>query len=190
MKRSDNRRRRLLRWLPALLLLLLASGPQGAQAQSQPSPQPPPLDSVSAPGILINEILAHTDPPQVDTVEFYNPTGAPISMAGWWFADGTQADDRVVLPATAIVPPGGYWLLELPEGTKPRLSEMGEKVTLTALDSNGAPTGYSDSVKFGASPNGVSLGRVVTSDGRDSLPAANAGDARQPATQGRASAPW
>ncbi len=161
-----------------LLALLLLAGGAGHSAAQSPAP-----DALHATGVVINEILAHTDPPQVDTVEFYNPTGAPISMAGWWFSDGPKVEDRVVLPAGAVVPPNGYWLLELPEGSTPRLSEMGEKVTLTATDANGAPTGYIDSVTFGASPNGVSLGRLVTSDGllhfplqvRNTLGAANAG---------------
>ena len=161
-----------------LLALLLLVGGAGHSAAQSPAP-----DALHATGVVINEILAHTDEPQVDTVEFYNPTGAPISMAGWWFSDGSKVEDRVVLPADAVVPPNGYWMLKLPEGSTPRLSEMGEKVTLTATDANGAPTGNTESVTFGASPNGVSLGRLVTSDGlahfplqvRNTLGAANAG---------------
>lgn len=150
--------RRAVNIVLAMLLFLLLSACATGRSEAQTDAAAP--DASNAPGVLINELLTHTDPPQVDSVEFYNPTNAPISMAGWWFSDGPDDTDRVVLPAEAVVPPNGFWVLELPEDQTPRLSEMGEMVTLTAVDGNGTPAGYSDIAEFGASPNGVSLGRV------------------------------
>ncbi len=36
-------------------------------------------------GIVVNEVLAHADPPvsQTDSIELYNPTAAPINISGW-----------------------------------------------------------------------------------------------------------
>jgi hypothetical protein len=164
MKRNVKRGALMPALLLALLLTLLSVtiGAGRSAAQSPDAPNAP-----LATGVLINEILAHTDEPQVDSVEFYNPTNAPINMVGWWFTDDTAVPDRMVLPATAVVPARGYFVLELPAPPAGpfALSEMGEGVLLTAIGSNGVSSGYTDSVDFGASPNGVSLGRVVTSDG-------------------------
>ncbi len=167
MKPSDKVRRTHARTrnglFAALLYLLLAACATG-RSEAQGSPSPDAANAINAPGVIINEILAHTDDPQVDSVEFYNPTATPITMAGWWFADGDKPGDRMILGANAIVPARGFWVLELPEGGM-RLKEMGETITLTAIGNGGVPTGYTDSATFLASPNGVSLGRVQINDG-------------------------
>jgi hypothetical protein len=159
MKRNVKTGALLLALLLALMSVIIGAGRSAAQSPDAP-------DAPLATGVLINEILAHTDEPQVDAVEFYNPTNAPINMVGWWFTDDTAVPNRMVLPATAVVPARGYYVLELPAPPVGpfALKETGEGVLLTAIGSNGVSSGYTDSVDFGASPNGVSLGRVVTSD--------------------------
>jgi hypothetical protein len=117
--------------------------------------------------VVINEILAHTDPPQVDSVELYNPNDQPVAVGGWCLSD--DADDPCpaggILGDGTAVPARGYLVLAV-EPLGFRLSENGETLTLTAR-SGGQPTGYVHHVAFGPSPNGVSFGRVLTSDGRE-----------------------
>ncbi len=155
-----NRRNRgsAARLLLALLVVAVVTACAAGRSEAQTAQSAP--DAGNASGVLINELLTHTDPPQVDSVEFYNPTGAAISMAGWWFSDDSKTPDRLTLGADAVVPAQGFWLLELPKPPDGpfELSEMGEEAVLTAVNGNGVPTGYSHSVTFGVAPNGVSLG--------------------------------
>ncbi|RMG88861.1 MAG: hypothetical protein D6712_02810, partial [Chloroflexi bacterium] len=44
-----------------------------------------------------------------DRLELYNPTGSPISVAGWYISDG---DDVAILNAGLTVPAGGYLIIE------------------------------------------------------------------------------
>ena len=37
--------------------------------------------------ILINEILAHTDVPVLDTIELYNPTDQIVDISHWYLTD-------------------------------------------------------------------------------------------------------
>jgi hypothetical protein len=140
----------------------------------------------SFPGVVINEALTHTDPPEFDTIELYNPTASPASIGGWFLTDNHSQPAKYCIPAGAIVPPGGYVALDEREfnvGSNAfSLSSLGEEVYLFSGDGTNI-TGYRHGFKFGAQVNGVSFGRYVTSDGLEhfvtqkanTLGAANAG---------------
>ena len=40
--------------------------------------------------IVVNEVLSHTDLPQVDSIELLNTTGADIDIGGWYISDSTN----------------------------------------------------------------------------------------------------
>lgn len=132
----------------------------------------PPAGSV-----VINEVMSHSHGIAPDWIELYNTTGGPIDISGWYLsdndlpltkyriADGTiiDADDYIVFyedvnfgvssgdPGSAV----GFGL-----------SENGESVYLSfGLD--GQLAGLCDERDFGASENGVSFGRYVTSIGTE-----------------------
>ncbi|NQU22377.1 MAG: lamin tail domain-containing protein, partial [Candidatus Nealsonbacteria bacterium] len=44
----------------------------------------PDADSQAHLGVVINEVLSHTDFPDVDSIELFNPTGLPVEVAGWY----------------------------------------------------------------------------------------------------------
>ena len=124
------------------------------------------------PPVLINEVLAHTDPPQVDSVELYNASGAAVDVGAWCFSDSPNNDPcRYRLPANTTIPAGGFLVLTRDDFDF-GLSETGETIVLTA--DAGPFAGAKHEVRFGASDNGVSMGRVVTSDGREHFPQAQA----------------
>lgn len=152
----------------ALLLLLLGGG-TAAKAQT-PAPAAPavPGGEVATTPVLINEILAHTDPPLVDSVELFNRLPTPVALGGWCLSDDSDAPCKLCLADALTVPPFGYLVLGGAE-LGFNLSEMGEELLL----SQGVactPTGPQHLVRFDASPNGVSLGRVVTSNGGSFFP--------------------
>ncbi len=69
-------------------------------------------DSVTSPvHLVINEVMYDPDGPGNDAsdewIELYNPTGQPVSLAGWSLADAASADP---LPA-AVIEPHGFAIL-------------------------------------------------------------------------------
>jgi len=123
--------------------------------------------------IYINEVLAHTDEPQVDTLELYNPGTSGVNLTGWCISDDKDDVRKYCIPTPSgnaqqpVIAAGGYFLLTSAD-LGFAFSEFGEEVILSAPDSGGLT--LIDSVKFGVSPNGVSLGRYVTSTGKADFP--------------------
>jgi hypothetical protein len=77
-----------------------------------------PVVCVSSNGnVLINEVLANPEGTDSDAewVELYNAGGQPVSVAGWGLALGSNGDNQddvdVELPGSAVVPPGGYFVI-------------------------------------------------------------------------------
>ncbi len=131
-------------------------------------------------GIVINEVLTHTDPPQEDAIELHNPTTNAIDISGWYLSDKINFNDpsgavlkRYRLPSGTVVPPGGFATFyekafnASTNGTnKFALSSLGEQVYLSSA-SNGVLSGYIVGADFDAVDNGVSFGRYRTSVGVD-----------------------
>ena len=145
---------------------------------------------LSVPVVLVNEILAHTDPPQRDAVELFNPGGVPVDVGGWFLSDDRNDPKKYRLPAGTRLPAGGYLVLDETQfadaalGVRAfRLDSHGDSVWLHSADAAGNLSGFSDGVSFEATPNGVSIGRLTNSVGQvlwaaqraTSLGASNAG---------------
>ncbi|HWQ91324.1 MAG TPA: lamin tail domain-containing protein, partial [Clostridia bacterium] len=130
------------------------------------------------PRVVINELLTHTDPPQLDTIELYNPYPTNVNLAGWFLTDARTAPAKYRVPAGREIPAFGYLLFTEndwnadPQSTNSfRLDSLGESVYLFSADTNGTLTGYSEGVAFGAARNGVSFGRYTNSVGDVHFPA-------------------
>lgn len=125
----------------------------------------------TTPAIVINEVLAHTDPPLSDAIELYNPTANPVNISGWFLSDDPAVPKKYRVPNGVIMPPGGYQAFFEAQfnvgATAFALSSLGDTVYLFAGDGNGNLTGYVHAAPFGATANGVSLGRVVNSIGEE-----------------------
>ena len=152
-----------------------------------PGRDDPPAD---LPVVWINEVLTHTDPPQVDAIELHNPGPAPVDVGHWYLTDRRTEPRKFRIPAPAVIPAGGYRVFDErdfnPVPGAPgsfSLSSSGEEVYLYSGDADGRLTGYSHGFSFGAAANGESFGRHVTSTGeihyspqaRPTLGAPNAG---------------
>jgi len=143
--------------------------PGGSPGADDPAPTLAP--------IVISEVLAHTDLPQKDSIELFNPAATNVNLGGWFLTDeaGTPAKFRV--PDNTIIPAGGYIYFDeddfnaspgSPESF--RLSSTGDDVHLFSASTNGTLTGYSHSVEFGASFNGTSMGRYINTAGDQFYP--------------------
>ncbi len=115
--------------------------------------------------VIINEILTHTDLPNVDVVELYNPTVSPISIDGWWLSDSANNLDKYVIAGGHTVPAGGYLLLDEDDFTFGFNSSLGEQVWLVESDGSGNPDLIIDQLDFGAAENGVTFGRFPNATG-------------------------
>ena len=136
-----------------------------------PDPEPP-----YGLGVVINEVLAHTDLPQQDTIELFNPSTDAIDISGWWLSDQIENSNPDLLKkyrisANTIIPGGGYKVFtesQFNSGAKAfALSSLGDQVYLASADPSGNLNGYIVGAEFGASDNGVSFGRFETSAGVD-----------------------
>ena len=139
----------------------------------------PGVDDPAAdiPPVVVNELLAHTDPPLEDSVELHNPTGRVVDVSGWYLSDDADVPRKFPLPAGSVIPPGGYLVVTeagFNAATSPNrftFDSHGEQVWLSSADAAGRLTGYSDGFRFPASANGVSFGRDTNSVGEVQFPA-------------------
>ena len=133
--------------------------------------------------IVINEVLAHTDPPREDAIELLNIGTNTVDVSGWYLSDNEDNVKKYQIPtAPAInIAPGGFHVFY--EGTSFNndtndpacfeISSHGEKIYLSSASGTNL-TSYRTWVKFGASENPVSFGRYVRSDGEVDFPSMSA----------------
>jgi hypothetical protein len=125
-------------------------------------------------GLVVNEVLSHTDPPLEDAVEFYNQTAAPVDISGWFLSNSRSELKKYKLPPGSIVLASGYLVVyqdqfcpDCPNPTSPNSftfnSAHGDQVYLSEATANGNLTGAIVTEVFEAAEHGVSFGRYNTS---------------------------
>jgi hypothetical protein len=103
--------------------------------------------------IVLNEILAHTDPPQVDSIELYNHGNVAVDLSGCTLSDDPVTNKFAIPNGTTIPARGFVYFTETQMGFG--LNAAGE----TIYFKNTNATQVLDALKFGAQENGVSFGR-------------------------------
>jgi len=146
-----------------------STNPGGSPGADDPAPLIAP--------IVISEILAHTDPPQKDAIELYNPTATNVNIGGWFLSDEPDTPAKFRISSGTIINAGARIYFDEDDfnafpGTLTNflLSSTGDDVHLFSAALDGTLTGYSHSAEFGASFNGVSFGRYVNSAGEEFYP--------------------
>lgn len=121
-------------------------------------------------GLIVNELLSHTDPPLEDAVEFRNVTVASIDISGWYLSNSRDDLKKYRIPAGSVVPPGGFivfyeYQFNGPNAQTPFTfnSAHGDQVYLAQANSNGELTGSIVQEFFEPAENGVSFGHYLTS---------------------------
>ena len=125
--------------------------------------------------VVINELLAHTDPPLEDAVELFNRTDQPIDVGGWFLSNELTDPFRFRIPPGTVVPPRGFRMIYeyqfnplQPAAGRTAFTfgaARGGMVTLLSADAAGVPRRWEDVQEFPASPNGVSFGRHPDGEG-------------------------
>ena len=127
--------------------------------------------------MLVNELLAASDPPYEDAIELYNPGLAPVDLGGWFLSDDRANLRKYRFPSGSRIEPGSYRsvyenaLRSGGDGGEGGfgLSGNGEEAILSSADASGKLTGAIGGVAFGPSESNISWGRHRTSDGRVTL---------------------
>ena len=85
------------------------ANPANWRASSQPGGSPGADDPTPliAP-ILINELLTHTDLPQIDAVELFNPTASAVDIGNWYLTDQRTVPFKYRIPSGTMIP--ARWL--------------------------------------------------------------------------------
>ena len=109
--------------------------------------------------IVINEVLANTNPPNVDTIELFNRSLSSIDVGGWYLSDSNENYLRYTIPDATEIAPGEYLVLDQRQFTFGLNSVRGDDVFLIQSDQEGRPVRFVDRVEFDATDLGVSLGR-------------------------------
>jgi hypothetical protein len=145
-----------------------------ASASAGGTPGYAPGQSPFAPSMVINEVLTHTDPPQVDSIELHNRSTLLVGAGSWYLTDSESLAAKFTIPVGTFVAPGGYVVFDETDfnsspGTNPDdfalSSYRGEQLWLWATHSNGDLARIVDTVEFGAAANGESFGRFPNAQG-------------------------
>ncbi|NCD32400.1 MAG: hypothetical protein EOL87_03170 [Spartobacteria bacterium] len=133
--------------------------------------------STYIPPLLVNEALTHTDLPQSDAIELYNPTATNVSLDGWYLTDNRDLPTKYQITAGQSVDAHGYWTIyentgdtnNIPItcfGNAFALNSHGDSVFLFSPNLQ-----YSHGFTFEGAENGISLGRYENSIGTEDFPA-------------------
>ena len=147
-----------------------SASPGGSPGTDDPEP--------ALPQVVINEVLTHTHPPQVDFIELFNPAPIPAPVGGWFLSDDPHVPQKYRIPDGVSLPSLGFLTFNENQlnpasevGTSFTLDSHGEQVYLFSGDANTNLTGYSHGFAFGAAAAGVPFGRYVNSVGEEQFPA-------------------
>ncbi|HMJ88164.1 MAG TPA: lamin tail domain-containing protein [Candidatus Acidoferrum sp.] len=150
-------------------------------ANFDPTPGAPNFGVIT--NIIVNELMTHTDLPLEDAIEFYNPTATPVNIGGWYLGgiepwkENPQGDNfieklkKYQFPPNTIVPAFGYLTLYEYQFRNNPLddnftfnSAHGGVLYLSRPDAQGNILAYLER-SYKPAANGVSFGRITTSDG-------------------------
>lgn len=122
--------------------------------------------------VRINELLAHSDPPYEDAIELFNRTASTIDIGGWYLTDNRADLKRFRIPSPTLLPPQGHVVFyETQFKTNNPLvpfslnSAEGDSLLLVSADAADNLVSFVDSIDFGPTENGVTLGRHPNGEG-------------------------
>src|SRR5262249_7784988 len=86
--------------------------------------------------ILINEALTHTDLPELDSIELFNPNATNVDLGNWYLTDQRTVPQKFRIPGPKMISANGYLVLTENDWNPPgssnsfRLDSHGEEVYL------------------------------------------------------------
>ena len=111
--------------------------------------------------VIINEVLARTDHPDVDRLELFNRSDADIDLQHWYVSDSAGDFFKFQFAQSTRLAAGEYLVLSQTELGFGFSGSRGDDAWLIEADASGRPLRLVDRVEFGGSGPGVSLGRAA-----------------------------
>ena len=149
------------------------TNPGGSPGADDPAPNIPP--------VVINEVLTASVPHDVDHIELFNPTAAPVDIGGWFLSDAASRPKKFRIADGTTIPAGGLVVFDETQfdatpGTNDSfsLSSHGESLYLFSGDAGTNLTGYSHGLSFEAADAGVPFDRHLHSVDEEHFPAQTA----------------
>ena len=135
------------------------SDPANWRASTEFGGSPSAAGIGSGESIVVNEILANTNVPDVDLIELYNPTGASVDISGWWLSNDLNDLDRFILPPNPVIAADGYVVLNQNQFEFSLDGVQGDDAILVHPNGSGDVDLFIDYVAFDNSQSGASLVR-------------------------------
>jgi hypothetical protein len=119
-------------------------------------------------GVVINEVLTHTDLPATDSIELYNTTGGLINIGGWWLSDSSDDYRKFQIPFGTMLDDDSYIVfdeVDFNPGLGANDTDFslngahGDDVWLLEGDGGGDLVRFIDRAEFGGAANGETIGR-------------------------------
>lgn len=122
-----------------------------------------------SPTIVVNEILAHTDPPLSDAIELFNSTEAAIDISNWYISDSKENYKKYRIPSGTTIGTGSFISFNEADFNNAGnannpipfalSSSKGDDLYLVETDGAGNLIRFVEHVEFDATANGEALGR-------------------------------
>lgn len=130
------------------------------------------LQSPAPPPVVINEIMAHSDPPFEDAIELHNTGNAAVDLSGWYLTDSADDLTRFRIPDGTVIGARGYVVFYEQQFNLNNVrvpfafsSAQGDEALLISANAGGSPLEFVDTVSFGPSLNSVPFGRWPNGSG-------------------------
>ena len=118
------------------------------------TPGRPEPAAIVFPDVVINEVLAHTDPPLARSIEILNRGATEADIGGWFLSDDRRTP-KYMIPLGTRLQPGAYYVrTEADFNPTPgapssfNLRASGDEVYLFSADATGHLTGYSQGLQL------------------------------------------
>ena len=143
--------------------------PQNWRSSNEYGGSPDEIGTGPISDVVINEVLSHTDLPQLDTIELFNASGVDINIGGWLLSDSNNNYAKFAISGGTMLPIGQYISFDesdfnpTPMTPGPNHFALdaahGDDVWLLATDALGNPIRFADRVEVEPQSNGESWGR-------------------------------
>ncbi|MFW6221762.1 MAG: lamin tail domain-containing protein [Fibrobacterota bacterium] len=125
--------------------------------------------------VVVNEIMPHTDLPDEDAIELYNPNDVAVDISGWYLTDDKNVPAKFQIPEGTLIDACGYVVFyshDFNNDALPapfNLSQFGEDVYLYSNVTGVFDGGYCHGFSYAAMENGITYGRHINSAGEETF---------------------
>ena len=133
--------------------------PKNWRASTEYGGSPGALGTGPIGDVLINELLTHTDLPDVDTIELLNRSANSIDIGGWYITDSLADPFRYVVPEDTVIDSEEYITFDEDILGFSFRGQEADNAFIIEPDVRGKPIRIVDAVSYSATQNGITLGR-------------------------------